>query len=154
MTENINELVTTESTSVKEEGSSNHSHSHHSHSHHHHSHHKHSHRNHSSRRKRSGGSFSIMGFLQKSSNNRTYKNVPQYRVISQRILFCVIMLCFVYGAVAGILSEDEDPAITTAQTTRSETDQLKSQINMLQLEKIALEAELDRYKSIYGELDE
>ena len=63
------------------------------------------------------------------------------------------MACFVYFTVSGMLQEDKDMTITTASTTRSETDQLKIQIAILQQEKTALMAEIDRYKATYGELE-
>ena len=136
MPENEKEIKTTSSKSSH--GSSSHHHSHH-HRHHH--------------KQRRTLRDSLLGFLQKKSTSRKYKPIPQYRVMSQRILFCMLLLCFVYFTVAGMLTEDNDPAITTASTTRSETDQLKVQITILQQEKNALIAELDRYKALYGELD-
>ncbi|MBE7016094.1 MAG: hypothetical protein E7417_04650 [Ruminococcaceae bacterium] len=146
-----------ETTSSSEKNSNSSGHSHHSHSHHKHSKHKHSHHGHSS--SSSKGSlldFSLLGLIQKHSTTRVAKQIPHHRVVSQRILFCIILLCFVIGAVTGILSpgQEDENVNTRASTTRSEADQLRTQITILQLEKTELEKELQLYKNMYGELPE
>lgn len=147
MTEQIKETSTSTEKKVDTSG-----HSHHKHSHRKHSHHK---RSHSSVREFLSD-FSLFGLIKNHSNTRPTKQIPHHRVVSQRILFCIILLCFVIGAVTGILSpgQEDENINTRASTTRSEADQLRTQITILQLEKTELEKELQLYKNKYGELTE
>lgn len=168
MPENTKDLNTTyeENTEAKSEHHSHHEHSHHSHSHHSHSHHSHSHHSHSgySSHGKSGSSsksssaakkkFSLANYIRKKSTSRSFKKLPRHRVISQRLLFCFILVSFILGSIMGVLDDDAETTNQAAINTRSETDQLKSQITMLQLEKSALENELERYKALYGELED
>lgn len=148
MTEQIKE--TTSENSANKSGHSHHSHSHHKHSHHKYSYHKYSH----SSTKDFLSGFSLLELIRNHSTTRTAKQIPHHRVVSQRILFCIILLCFVIGAVTGILSpgQEDENVNTRASTTRSEADQLRTQITILQLEKTELEKELQLYKNKYGEL--
>jgi len=158
MTENTQELNTSpvSDQQTSDEINTHHSHSHHNHSHHSHSHHSHSHHKHSHRSGSDSsshtGKFSLIGFIQRKSVSRSNKQLPQHRVISQRILFCMILLGFVFGVVAGIVTDDPEVSNSGAIHTRSETDLLKTQITILQMEKAALEQELEKYKALYGEL--
>ena len=156
MTENTKDLSTTydEKTATESENNSNHEHSNHSHSHHSHSHHSHSHHRHhgSSNRSAKKGKFSLIAYIQRKSTSRTAKQIPRYRVASQRILFCLLLLSFILGALAGVLNDDSETVNSGVLSTRSETDQLKTQITILQMEKAALQGELDKYKALYGEL--
>lgn len=165
MTENNLETTTTprENENSSSEHRSHHHHSHHGHSHHSHSHHSsshhsssgHRHSNHSKSTKTSGSNkgFSLAHLLRNTSLNTMYTSVPQYRKISRRILFCILLFGFIFGAITGIIYLEETPTASKPGYARSESDQLRSQITTLQLEKANLEKELDEYKKIYGELD-
>ena len=170
MTDNNMELNNSSCENENKEKSEHRSHHHHSH---HHSHHKQSHHssshhssshhsssrhgsssyNSSSRGKKKDKAFSLAKFLEKTSLNTSHTNIPQYRKISQRILFCLIFFGFIALAIIGILSPPKDSAAVNAGKTRSEADQLRSEIIMLQYEIADLNRELDEYKRLYGELE-
>lgn len=136
--------------------SGSHHHSHHSSSHHsgshHHSHHSHSNLKSSARKIRSGSNFSLQKFLENTASSRSTASVPQFRKVSQRILFCLFFFGFIILAIIGIASPVDDTQEATK--TRSEADQLRSQITILQQEKTELQKQLREYIRLYGELDQ
>ena len=91
-------------------------------------------------------------FIKNLSHKRKHKETPKHRTITYRILFTLALVAFVFQAMSGIVENNDQPINSNASTTRSETDQLKSQIALLQMEKAALQNELQRYVDTYGEL--
>ena len=92
-------------------------------------------------------------FIKSLSHKRKHKETPKHRIITYRILFTLALIAFVFNALSGIVEKTEQPINSNASTTRSETDQLKSQIALLQIEKAALQNELQRYVDTFGELE-
>lgn len=152
--------------SSEHSGSHHHRHHHHSNSRHHNSHHSHHH--HSSRSSGSGSrknSFSISAKIKRIIRKITPDQVSrragasgsrtnEYALISRRVLFvAIIIIIFCYALWISTV-EEEDNSLKSAGYTPSETSQLKSKVMVLEQEKAALQAELDRYKAEFGELPE
>ena len=93
-------------------------------------------------------------FIKNLSHKRKHRETPRHRVITYRILFTLALVAFVFNALSGIVEKTDQPINSNASTTRSETDQLKSQIALLQIEKAALQNELQRYIDTYGEFED
>ncbi len=167
-----------------EDSQTSHHHKHHrSHHHHHSSHHHHknehrsssSHHSHSHRSRKKGISkifrkiksffnhisqkltidrSSYVNKLKKVAHSSKSNNRKKYTTISKRVLFSAILLSILCYTGFVILSGEEDANIKNAGYTPSENSILKIQVMELEQQNAALEKELNRYKELYGELEE
>lgn len=92
--------------------------------------------------------------IKKIAHSSKSDSHQKYTIISRRVSFGVIILAILYYSVFTFLSSDESVNIKTAGNTPSETSILKIQVMDLEQKNAQLQAELNRYKEKYGELDD
>lgn len=95
-----------------------------------------------------------IGGIKKLANSQKSDSKRKYTIISRRVSFCAIILALVCYSVATLLSGEESRQIRNATNTPSENSMLKIQVMDLEQKNALLKQELDRYKELYGELDE
>ncbi len=132
----------------------------HRHSHRHSHHHHRSHRHHSGSfsfknlaYKLTPKSFSSTNHLRKIATSTSSAKNNSFTVTLGRILFILIILGVVCFS-AGYIFFEEESAIFRAKDTPSENSQLKVQLVRLEMQLEDVEAELERYKQKYGELED
>ena len=93
--------------------------------------------------------------LQHLSHATSKRNIDSYMLLSRRVIFCIIFLGIIaYICYYAFVADTTDQTLSTAQLTNSEINQLKIQITQLKQKMEEMELELNRYKELYGELDD